>query len=38
MYDLFQLLHVAAAVVWIGSGVGLVALMATMTARVIARR
>ena len=31
MYNVFKFLHVAAAVVWVGSGVGLVALMATMT-------
>ena len=31
MYNVWQFLHVAAAVVWVGSGVGLVALMATMT-------
>jgi uncharacterized membrane protein len=31
MYDLFQFLHVVFAVVWVGSGVGLVALMAVMT-------
>ena len=30
MYNLFQFLHVAAAIVWVGSGVGLVALFATM--------
>lgn len=31
MYNVLQFLHVAAAIVWIGSGVGLVALMGTMT-------
>ena len=31
MYNVLQFLHVAAAIVWLGSGVGLVALMATMT-------
>lgn len=31
MYNLFQFLHVASAVVWVGSGVALVALMGAMT-------
>ena len=31
MYDVLKFLHVAAAFVWLGSGVGLVALMGTMT-------
>lgn len=31
MYNAFQFLHVASAVVWVGSGVGVVALMETMT-------
>lgn len=31
MYDVWQFLHVASAIVWLGSGVGLVALMAVMT-------
>ena len=31
MYDLLQFLHVASAIVWLGSGVGLVALMSAMT-------
>lgn len=30
MYNLFQFLHVASAIVWVGSGVGLVALLTTM--------
>jgi uncharacterized membrane protein len=30
VYDLFKFLHVVAAVVWVGSGVGLVALTLTM--------
>ena len=30
MYNVFQFLHVAAAIVWLGSGVGLMALMAVM--------
>ena len=30
MYDLFQFLHVISAMVWLGSGVGLVALFAVM--------
>ena len=30
MYNILQFLHVAAAIIWLGSGVGLVALMATM--------
>jgi uncharacterized membrane protein len=31
MYNVLQFLHVSAAIVWLGSGVGLVALMAVMT-------
>ena len=31
MYNFFQFLHVTAAIVWLGSGVGLVALIAVMT-------
>lgn len=30
MYDVLQFLHVSFAVVWVGSGVGLLALMAAM--------
>ena len=31
MYNLFQFLHVSAAIVWIGSGIGLMALMGAMS-------
>ena len=31
MYDVLQFLHVASAIIWLGSGVGLVALIGAMT-------